>query len=155
MGPQNSAAQAGDGDEQEEQLSPSGEQPQPVNRQRRNGPPNIVLIFADDPVMGIWAHTGNRTSRHLTSTNSPAKAPNSLNSTAVPLVPPARKTLMTGLHAGHTPDRDGSRFEPDTELLPRSLKNAGYRTGLFGKWGLNTHENGQNTKVEPYGFGFR
>ena len=158
MGPQNSAAQAGDGDEQEEGSfrQERGEQPQPVNGQRRNGPPNIVLIFADD--LG-YGHLGAYGQQDIQTPHLDQLARDGAKFTqfysGAPWCPPARKTLMTGLHAGHTPNRDGSRFEPDTELLPRSLKNAGYRTGLFGKWGLNTHENGQNIEgPSPMNLGF-
>ena len=52
---------------------------------------------------------------------------------------------MTGLHTGHTPLRNGGYFDVDAKLL-RSLKDVGYRTGLFGKWGLNEHSNGQDIR---------
>ena len=57
---------------------------------------------------------------------------------------PSRSTLMTGLHAGHTPVRGNKEIMPIGQYpLPDSavtvaevLRDAGYATGAFGKWGL-------------------
>ena len=53
---------------------------------------------------------------------------------------PSRTTLMTGRHLGHTTIRgnDGA-YTPllKTDVtVAKVLKDAGYRTGLVGKWGL-------------------
>lgn len=57
---------------------------------------------------------------------------------------PSRASLMTGLHTGHTPIRGNRGFQPEGQYpLPDSsltiatvLKQHGYATGVFGKWGL-------------------
>jgi len=57
---------------------------------------------------------------------------------------PARSVLMTGLHTGHTPIRGNREILPigqhplpeGTVTLPGLLREAGYSTGAFGKWGL-------------------
>lgn len=52
---------------------------------------------------------------------------------------PARATLMTGLHAGHITVRGnggGVSLQPEDVTVAQILQRAGYRTGLFGKWGL-------------------
>lgn len=62
---------------------------------------------------------------------------------------PSRSTLMTGMHTGHTIIRgnkirknkttllEGQFPIPDsTYTLPEMLKEKGYKTGAFGKWGL-------------------
>ncbi len=52
---------------------------------------------------------------------------------------PSRNTLMTGQHSGHISVRGNgggvSLLENDITIA-QILKKAGYKTGLFGKWGL-------------------
>jgi arylsulfatase A-like enzyme len=46
---------------------------------------------------------------------------------------------MTGTHTGHTSVRGnggGVSLQPNDITIAAILKNAGYKTGLFGKWGL-------------------
>ena len=60
---------------------------------------------------------------------------------------------MTGLHPGHAHVRDNRSHQPEgqeplpdgTITLPRLLKEAGYTTGGFGKWGLG----GPGTSGDP------
>ncbi|UCE06849.1 MAG: arylsulfatase [bacterium] len=57
---------------------------------------------------------------------------------------PSRCSLMTGLHQGHAYIRGNKPVEPmgqvpipaDTKTVAKYLKEAGYKTGLIGKWGL-------------------
>jgi arylsulfatase A-like enzyme len=52
---------------------------------------------------------------------------------------PSRSTLMTGLHTGHTPIRangGGKALAASDVTVAKVLKEAGYATGGFGKWGL-------------------
>lgn len=57
---------------------------------------------------------------------------------------PSRSTLMTGMHTGNTPIRGNGEVSPiGQEPIPaefitmaEALKEAGYATGAFGKWGL-------------------
>jgi arylsulfatase A-like enzyme len=57
---------------------------------------------------------------------------------------PTRCCLMTGLHTGHSVVRGNREVQPegqaampaDIVTIPRLLKQAGYATGAFGKWGL-------------------
>lgn len=57
---------------------------------------------------------------------------------------PSRASLMTGLHTGHAPVRGNKGFKPEGQTpLPDSsitfsmlLRDAGYTTAAFGKWGL-------------------
>jgi len=57
---------------------------------------------------------------------------------------PSRAALMTGLHTGHVSVRGNARgadmdlqtLRPSETTVAQFLKDAGYATGLFGKWGL-------------------
>src|SRR5690606_9627803 len=57
---------------------------------------------------------------------------------------PSRSALMTGMHTGHTVVRGNREIMPEgqypipdeTYTLAEYLKEAGYATGAFGKWGL-------------------
>ena len=53
---------------------------------------------------------------------------------------PSRCVLMTGKHTGHSTVRGNKNPElpvnPDEPTLGTVMKSAGYRTALFGKWGL-------------------
>ncbi|MGF1579748.1 MAG: arylsulfatase [Gemmataceae bacterium] len=52
---------------------------------------------------------------------------------------PSRSTIMTGQHTGHTPLRvngGGAPLPDEVVTLTEVLKQAGYATGGFGKWGL-------------------
>jgi arylsulfatase A len=57
---------------------------------------------------------------------------------------PSRSALLTGMHTGHTYIRGNKEIQPegqhpipgDTYTLAKAVQKAGYKTGLFGKWGL-------------------
>ena len=122
----------------------------------RNDMPNIILIFADD--LG-YGHLGAYGQRDIRTPNLDRLANEGVKFTqfysGAPWCPPARTSLMTGLHTGHTPNRNGGHFSEDAHLLPRSIKEAGYRTALFGKWGLNSHQNGEDIRgPSPMALGF-
>jgi arylsulfatase A-like enzyme len=66
---------------------------------------------------------------------------------------PARSTLMTGFHKGHTPVRGnggGVPLFPEDVTVAEVLKRAGYATGGFGKWGLGNQ--GKDGAAERQGF---
>lgn len=57
---------------------------------------------------------------------------------------PSRCALMTGLHTGHAQIRGNREIRPEgqqpmkegTYTIGRLMQEAGYTTGIFGKWGL-------------------
>ncbi len=102
--------------------------------------PNIVFIMADD--LG-YGHLGCYGQRHIRTPHLDRLADQGVRFTnayaGCPQCAPSRSVLMTGLHAGHTPVRGNSGGIPlrdDDLTFAEVLQDAGYRTGLFGKWGL-------------------
>jgi arylsulfatase A-like enzyme len=77
---------------------------------------------------------------------------------------PSRSVLMTGLHTGHTRVRgNAAKANPTAQMLrdedvtvAEVLKQAGYATGLVGKWGLGLagNEGVPNRQGFDYFFGF-
>ena len=115
--------------------------------------PNILFMLADDLGWGDVSYHG-----------SDIRTPNidRLAQTGVeldehyvcPLCTPTRCSLMPGRHPGrfgrHATVPSNAPVLPDGyETLAGSLKNAGYETGLFGKWHL-----GSDPKFCPNNFGF-
>lgn len=70
---------------------------------------------------------------------------------------PSRAALMTGKHTGHTTIRGNKEVLPEGQApmaqaatLATLLRDSGYSTGLFGKWGLGY----PNSGAEPLDRGF-
>lgn len=102
--------------------------------------PNIILIVADD--LG-YGHLGCYGQKNIQTPSLDRMAAEGARLTQAyagcTVCAPSRSSLMTGLHTGHTPIRSNSGDIPllsGETTLAESLKAAGYRTGLFGKWGL-------------------
>ena len=117
--------------------------------------PNIVFILADDLGYGDLGCYGQQT---LRTPNIDRLAAQGLRSTACyagsTVCAPSRASLMTGMHQGHATVR-GNR-SPEVPLRPQdvtvaeTLKSAGYRTAIFGKWGVG----GPLTSGQPNRQGF-
>jgi len=115
--------------------------------------PNIVMIVPDD--------IGAQGLKHLGETNNHAPHIESLFEKGIrfsdfhvsPTCSPSRAALLTGRHecyAGVTHTiklRD--RMNPTQRLLTHVLKDAGYATGIFGKWHL-----GDGAEYRPGARGF-
>lgn len=108
-------------------------------------PPNVVFVLADDlgygdlacfgqtrfatPRLDQLAARGMRLTQHYAGSTVCA---------------PSRCALMTGLHTGHCHVRGNTEHEPEGQApmpggvttLADLLRQAGYATGAFGKWGL-------------------
>lgn len=117
-------------------------------------PPNILLIVADD--LG-YGHLGCYGQELIRTPNLDRMAAEGIRFTqayaGASVCAPSRSVLMTGLHTGHTPVRGNSGgipLVPEDVTVAEVLKEAGYRTGLFGKWGLGEH----GTTGVPYRQGF-
>jgi arylsulfatase A len=133
--------------------------------------PNIVFILADD--LG-WGDLGCYGQKIIRTPHLDAMAAEGIRFTqhysGNAVCAPSRSVLMTGKHPGHTDIRDNRQNHlkaevtpvgiPETEgqvpllsstvILPMMLKQAGYMTGGFGKWGLG----GPDTDAAPLKRGF-
>lgn len=116
------------------------------NKDSKNHPdkPNIIFIVADDLGYGDLSCYGQK---KFDTPNIDKLASQGMLFTQYyagsTVCAPSRASLMTGLHTGHTQIRgnkgvNGGQFPltVNTVTLPKLLKNAGYYTGAFGKWGL-------------------
>lgn len=107
--------------------------------------PNVVFIIADDLGYGDLSCFGQK---KFETPNIDRLALNGIRMThtysGTTVSAPSRASLMTGLHTGHTPIRGNKELEPegqfplpaDTYSMFKMFKDAGYKTGAFGKWGL-------------------
>ncbi|MBS1661099.1 MAG: arylsulfatase [Bacteroidetes bacterium] len=107
--------------------------------------PNIILIVADDLGYGDPSFQGN-TKIHTPHLDSMARRGTRFTQfyAGTAVCAPSRASLLTGLHTGHTAVRGNRGYKPEGQFpLPDSsltiatvLKQHGYTTGVFGKWGL-------------------
>jgi arylsulfatase A-like enzyme len=117
-------------------------------------PPNIVYIMSDELAYYELGHMGNpriRTPRIDQFAREGLRLTNALAGS--PVCAPLRCTLMTGKHSGHASVRanDGGTPLRAGELTIASLlKQKGYATGGFGKWGCG----GRDSTGVPEEHGF-
>jgi arylsulfatase A len=107
--------------------------------------PNIIYILADDLGYGdlsSYGQTKFATPNIDKLANEGIKFTQHYSGSTV--CAPSRSSLMTGLHTGHTPVRGNKEWQTegqwpmpsDAFTMAEMLKEAGYVTGAFGKWGL-------------------
>ncbi len=149
--------------------------------QRDHGQPNIIFFLADDlgyGEVGVYGQTKIRTP-HMD-----ALAKNGMKFTqhysGAPVCAPARYVFLTGKHMGHAFIRgndpwkergdvwnykkasldsnlEGQRPIPShTVTLGKELKKEGYKTSIFGKWGLGApkSEGAPNLQGFDYFYGY-
>ena len=109
--------------------------------------PNIVYILADDLGYGDLSCYGQK---RFQTPNIDKLASQGMLFTqhyaGCTVCAPSRSSLMTGLTSGHTPIRGNKSWAPEgqypiaaeTYTMAEMLKEAGYATGAFGKWGLGS-----------------
>ena len=127
--------------------------------------PNIIFIMADD--LG-YADLGCYGQKFIKTPCVDRMAREGLKFTqcytGAVVCAPSRSVLMTGQHTGHTrvrgnkgintPPHEGQNgripLRPEDFTVARLLRNAGYRTGITGKWGLG--EPGSTGLPNDHGF---
>ena len=121
--------------------------------------PNIIFIMADDLGYGDPGCFGQE---RIPTPNIDRLAAEGIRLTqhyaGSTVCAPSRSVLMTGQHTGHTPSRGNRGIPPEgqwaipdeTFTLAEMLKQKGYVTGAFGKWGLG----GPGTEGDPVNQGF-
>src|SRR5437868_1028571 len=101
--------------------------------------PNIIFILADDLGYGDLGCYGQK---KIKTPNLDRMAAQGLRFTQAyagsTVCAPSRCALMTGYHTGHCRVRGNALvpLRPEDVTVAELLKNAGYATGLVGKWGL-------------------
>lgn len=142
--------------------------PTACKQQKKDTPqtkPNFVYILADDLGYGDLSCYGQQ---KFKTPNIDQLAKEGILFTqhyaGCTVCAPSRASLLTGKHPGHAYIRGNREISPEGQApLPKSettlfemLKNAGYVTGAFGKWGLGypASEGDPNNKGvdEFYGF---
>eukprot|EP01083_Nonionella_stella_P116807 347433_1 len=124
-------------------------------------PPNIVFVLADDLGYGDiqpYSIYPNRNSHaKLLTPNLVQMAEEGMLFTdsycGAPVCAPSRCCLMTGRHSGHCDVRSNGQFlSLNTTTVATVLRDNGYDTALFGKWGLGAQN--ETDKNDPVSKGF-
>jgi len=115
--------------------------------------PNIILCMTDDQGFGDLGFHGNPMIRTPVLDQLAAKSVRFNNFYVSPVCAPTRASLMTGRYSLRTGVYDtyngGAIMASEETTVAEILKNAGYRTGIFGKWHL-----GDNFPFRPQEQGF-
>jgi arylsulfatase A len=116
--------------------------------------PNIIYIMIDELGYFELSCMGNK---YLETPNIDHMATEGMRFTQAlaggPVCAPTRCALMTGQHTGHCTVRKNSQVWPmraEDVTVAEVLKNAGYATGGFGKWGCG--DRGTTGVPEKHGF---
>jgi arylsulfatase A-like enzyme len=107
--------------------------------QARGSRPNILFILADDLGYGDVGVFGQKVVPTPNIDRIAAEGVRFTQSYAgCTVCAPSRCCLMTGYHTGHARIRGNAKvpLEASDITVAKVLKQAGYRTGIVGKWGL-------------------
>ncbi|MFP4027563.1 MAG: arylsulfatase [Candidatus Brocadiia bacterium] len=113
--------------------------------------PNIVWVMADDL---SWGDLGCFGQERIMTPNIDRVREDGMRLTGChsgsPVCAPSRSSLMQGLNQGHATVRGNMvwypggtyrhSLQPDDVTVAELLKESGYATGLFGKWGLAVYD---------------
>jgi arylsulfatase A-like enzyme len=121
--------------------------------------PNVIFILADDLGYGDLGCYGQEIIQTPNLDRMATEGMIFTNHYAGSTVcAPSRCCLMTGLHTGHAFLRGNDRIplRPEDVTVAELMKQAGYTTGIIGKWGLGEPDTTgvPNRKGFDYWFGY-
>lgn len=123
-----------------------------VNSVKRR--PNVVLIMTDDQGYGDLGCHGNDLVRTPNLDRFAEQSTEFTRFYCSPVCAPTRSSLMTGRYNYRTgvlhTSRGAAMMSGEETTIAEALSNAGYRTGIFGKWHL-----GDNYPMRPIDQGFQ
>ncbi|MGQ9650925.1 MAG: arylsulfatase [Phycisphaerae bacterium] len=112
----------------------------PIVSQAAEKRPNVVLIMTDDQGYGDFGCTGNPVIRTPHIDSLYADSARMTDFYVSPVCTPTRACLMTGRYNYRTRAIDTyvgrAMMEPQEVTIAEALRDAGYATGIFGKWHL-------------------
>ena len=122
--------------------------------QAADAPPNVVYIMSDELAYFEVGYMGNPQLRTPRIDRMAAEGIRFTQALAgAPVCAPLRCNLMTGKHAGHASIRangGGTPLRAGEPTIASMLKEIGYATGGFGKWGCG----GRDSTGVPEDHGF-
>jgi arylsulfatase A-like enzyme len=107
--------------------------------------PNLIFILSDDLAMGDVGAYGQKLIHTPYLDQLGREGTRYLQAyTGTSVCAPARTSLMTGLHMGHSPIRANREIQPEGQMpmpektvtVAQILKTQGYSTAVIGKWGM-------------------
>lgn len=115
--------------------------------------PNVILIITDDQGYGDFGFTGNDQVNTPVLDALSKRSVRFNNFYVSPVCAPTRSSLMTGRYSLRTGIRDtyngGATMATSEVTIAEMLKQANYKTGMYGKWHL-----GDNYPSRPMDQGF-
>ena len=115
--------------------------------------PNVIVIMSDDQGGGDYGFLGNRVIRTPELDAMSQRSALLSRFYVSPVCAPTRASLMTGRYSYRTRCIDTyvgrAMMDPNEVTIAEFLREAGYRTGIYGKWHL-----GDNYPMRPMDQGF-
>lgn len=125
----------------------------PASAKPATNRPNVIVLITDDQGNGDFGFMGNPVIRTPNLDMMQERSAYMPRFYVSPVCAPTRASLMTGRYNYRTRCIDTwlgrAMMEPDETTIAELMREAGYRTGLFGKWHC-----GDNYPMRPQDQGF-